>query len=133
MLSDESRRTLEALLPPTAFTDFIPSTDLHGQFCHQDATGAGSPKRTLNFAVFNDSYFLDAAHTFQDHLCSDWLSSTHTEKVNTYLDGIRDGTMASPWKDDVWERDNPRPNPVPPADSESVGTAPVFNANARAG
>jgi len=50
-----------------------------------------------------DSHFLAAAHTFQDHLYSNFLSDAHAKKVKTFEDGVREGTLHAPWKDEVWE------------------------------
>ncbi|KAF8152299.1 Asx homology domain-containing protein [Crassisporium funariophilum] len=109
MLSDDSQSYLETLLPPTAFTSY------------QEILGADHPyvengmvvdpetrlsKTELNSSVFSDSHFLAAARTFQDHLYLNWFSSGHVEKVAQFQDGILNGTLAAPWKDEVWERDN---------------------------
>ena len=67
----------------------------------------------LNPSIFNDPHFLAAAHTFQDHLYSNWLSGAHAEKVRLFQDGIRDGSLAAPWKDEVWERDHPAVSETP--------------------
>ena len=74
-----------------------------------------SPPRNyeLNPSIFNDPHFLAAAHTFQDHLYSNWLSDAHAEKVKMFQDGIRDGSLAAPWKDEVWERDHPAVSETP--------------------
>ena len=60
----------------------------------------------LNPSFFTDPHFLAAAHTFQDHLCSGWMSDEHLEKVASVQRGIRDGTLHAPWKDAVWEQDH---------------------------
>ncbi|KAJ7732198.1 hypothetical protein B0H14DRAFT_2409327 [Mycena olivaceomarginata] len=39
-------------------------------------------------SLFTDSHFLAAAHTFQDHLFSDWLSDAPAEKVEKYENTI---------------------------------------------
>ncbi|KIY63885.1 hypothetical protein CYLTODRAFT_425718 [Cylindrobasidium torrendii FP15055 ss-10] len=64
----------------------------------------------LDFSVFKDAHFVSAAHTFQDHIYSGWKTDAHAAKVQKYEDGIRDGSLAAPWKDDVWEREHA---PVP--------------------
>jgi len=79
----------------------------------------------LNPSIFNDPHFLAAAHTFQDHMYSNWLSDGHAEKVRMFQDGIRDGSLAAPWKDEVWERDHPSvlETPVPCSSSSNATLA----------
>jgi len=67
---------------------------------------SGAPSDMLNTCVFTDPHFLAAARTFQDHIYSDWMSDVHLEKVNKFQAGIRDGTLAAAWKDDVWNKNN---------------------------
>ncbi|KAJ7793430.1 Asx homology domain-containing protein [Mycena olivaceomarginata] len=109
MLSPDSQSRLAALLPPTAFSSFQPSIGSD----HPAATDSMNVDFNVSGAVdpslFTDSHFLAAAHTFQDHLFSDWLSDAHAEKVKKYEEGIRNGSLAAPWKDEVWERDNEDP------------------------
>ncbi|KAF9445790.1 hypothetical protein P691DRAFT_805210 [Macrolepiota fuliginosa MF-IS2] len=134
MLSNESREALVALLPSTAFVDNLPGTERRGQsWPSHDAMGAlDSSERTLNLNFFSDPHFLDAAHTFQDHLFSGWFTTAHSAKLKKYLDGIRDGTLAAPWKDEVWERENPRPTaPVDPVDTSVSAAVPVFGTKAK--
>ncbi|KAJ7033465.1 Asx homology domain-containing protein [Mycena alexandri] len=106
MLSPDSQSRLSACLPPTAFSHFQPSIGPD----HPAAVNSMSidPNRSspVDISFFTDAHFLAAAHTFQDHLYSNWLSDAHAEKVKKYEQGIRDGTLAAPWKDEVWERDN---------------------------
>ncbi|KAK7463840.1 hypothetical protein VKT23_005775 [Stygiomarasmius scandens] len=75
---------------------------------------------TFDSSVFTDSHFLAAARTFQDHIYSGWLTDSHKEKVRKYEAGIRDGSLAAPWKDEEWERDNAEDNDSAPAASSSV-------------
>ncbi|KAJ7322996.1 hypothetical protein DFH08DRAFT_888476 [Mycena albidolilacea] len=89
MLSPDSQSRL-ALLPPTAFFSFQPSI------------GSDHPAAT-------DSTNVDFNVSGTDHLFSDWLSDAHAEKVKKYEEGIRDGSLAAPWKNEVWERDNEEP------------------------
>ncbi|KAF8882293.1 Asx homology domain-containing protein [Infundibulicybe gibba] len=86
-LSEESREHLKTLLPPTAFLE----------------DGAVDP------GLFTDAHFLAAAHTFQDHIFSGWLTPTHKTLVSKYLEEIRAGTLAAPWKDAEWEACNQAP------------------------
>ncbi|KAF7338738.1 hypothetical protein MSAN_02196100 [Mycena sanguinolenta] len=106
MLLPESQARLAALLPPTAFSSFQPSigSDHPAATDSMDVESSGSGP--IDHSVFTDSHFLAAAHTFQDHLFSDWLSDAHAGKLKKYEEGIRDGSLAAPWKDEVWERDN---------------------------
>jgi hypothetical protein len=117
MLSLDSRTFLCTLLPPTAFLGFQPVIGPH----HPSRGHGLSPEAMdvdrdpsphipspdmLDTAVFSDPHFLAAAHTFQDHLYSNWLSDTHAEKVKMFKDGVEQGILHAPWKDDVWESDH---------------------------
>lgn len=134
MLSDESRKVLVTLLPPTAFGDYLPGVGHPAQPQHDVTTASDPSERALNPNFFNDPHFLDAAHTFQDHLFSGWLTATHQAKLNKYLDGIRDGTLAAPWKDEDWERESPHPtSSASPVDTSVLGAIPVFGTTAKAG
>ena len=85
----------------------------------------------LDTSVFTDPHFLAAARTFQDHIYSDWMSDSHTEKVNKFQAGIRDGTLAAEWKDDVWDKNN---KPTQPKSAEkSVSLGNVVESTTRAG
>jgi hypothetical protein len=64
------------------------------------------PSRIANPTFFTDSHFFAAAHTWQDHIFSKWTSPEHAEKVKIYTEGVRNGTLAAPWKDEVWEREH---------------------------
>lgn len=84
----------------------------------------------LTSTFFIDPHFLAAARTFQDHLYSNWFSEAHIQKVRRYEEGIANGTLASPWKDETWERDNPVPEPPP----KDIGPSSSFSTpNALAG
>jgi hypothetical protein len=88
----------------------------------------------LNPSIFNDPHFLAAAHTFQDHMYSNWLSDAHAEKVRMFQDAIRDGSLAAPWKDEVWERDHPSVSETPvPSSSSSLPNEGGPESGARAG
>jgi hypothetical protein len=86
-----------------------------------DLNGSGS----IDTSLFTDAHFLAAAHTLQDHIYSNWLSDTHVEKVKKYEQGIKDGSLAAPWKDEVWERDNQK--------EESRATSHANSSSTRAG
>jgi hypothetical protein len=135
MLSTESQMVLKALLPPTAFHEFQPSLEpnhpsvVDSMMVNQPATGF--PSDTLNTSIFTDPHFLAAAHTFQDHIYSNWMSNTHREKVKNFQDGIRDGTLAAAWKDEVWEKNNKSTQPALVESSTSLATA--VGSSARAG
>jgi hypothetical protein len=133
MLSPESQAALKALLPPTAFHGFQsylepshPSADGNSMAVDQPS---GAPSNELDTAVFTDPHFLAAARTFQDHIYSDWMSDAHKEKVNQFQAGIRDGTLAAPWKDEVWEKDN-RPSSLKSVEKTSIGNVPEYAARA---
>ncbi|KAJ7150928.1 Asx homology domain-containing protein [Mycena crocata] len=111
MLSPDSQTRLTALLPSTAFTSFQPTLGSD----HPAASGSMSVDPSISGPVdsslFSDPHFLAAAHTFQDHLYSNWLSDAHAEKVKKYEQGTQDGSLAAPWKDEVWERENEQEAP----------------------
>ncbi|PPQ67621.1 hypothetical protein CVT26_006831 [Gymnopilus dilepis] len=120
MLSDDARNQLKAFLPPTAFTNYQASLGSdHPSRKDEDADkmsvdekhDAGSSQAELNFGFFNDPHFLAATRTFQDHLYLNYFSEAHVAKVGQFEQGIQEGTMAAPWKDEVWYRDNPPPGP----------------------
>ncbi|KAJ6606686.1 Asx homology domain-containing protein [Mycena sp. CBHHK59/15] len=89
MLSPESQSVLSTLLPPTAFRSFQPSLAADhpaaGDSMKVDSEVLGSP----DTSVFTDAHFLAAAHTFQDHLYSNWLSDAHADKVKKYEQGTK--------------------------------------------
>ena len=70
-----------------------------------------APSDILDTSIFTDPHFLAAARTFQDHIYSDWMSDAHREKVTKFKGGIRDGTLAAAWKDDVWYKNNKQTQP----------------------
>ncbi|KAJ3841486.1 Asx homology domain-containing protein [Lentinula raphanica] len=118
-LSEESKAHLVKLLPPTAFSDYQrvidPDHPSHTKDAHLDTMEVDSTQSTksdhevdrLLLPVFTDPHFLAAAHTFQDHLYSGWLKPEFKLKVAKYEEGIRDGSLAAPWKDEEWEKEHP--------------------------
>jgi hypothetical protein len=76
----------------------------------------------VDTSVFTDAHFLAASRTFQDHLYSysNWLSDAHAEKVGKYEEGIKDGTLAAPWKDEIWERNNTEETKMPSVSSTAL-------------
>ncbi|KAF7348589.1 hypothetical protein MVEN_01376500 [Mycena venus] len=119
MLSPDSQSRLAALLPPTAFSSFQPSIGSDHPAAAESMNVDSSGLSPIDTSLFTDSHFLAAAHTFQDHLFSNWLSDAHAEKVKKYEQGIRDGSLAAPWKDEVWERDNAKEEPTTPHSQSS--------------
>jgi hypothetical protein len=108
-LSPESQEELIELLPPTAFSTFIPRIDP----AHPSVAGSNSididslserVPETLDPMFFSDSHFLAALRTFQDHLHSGWLTEDHRTKINKYRAGIEDGTLHAGWKDEAWSQ-----------------------------
>ncbi|KIK65321.1 hypothetical protein GYMLUDRAFT_219227 [Collybiopsis luxurians FD-317 M1] len=142
MLSFESRARLAKLLPPTAFADYQTTLDPnHPSRAHKDASDFNSmamePSQSSSSSrladlvlpsLFTDPHFLAASRTFQDHLYSGWLKDDFKIKVSKYEEGIRDGTLAAPWKDEEWEKDHP-----PPKDEAPTFSPPKSRKNARAG
>lgn len=141
MLSREARERLVVLLPPTAFgggmgidethpacasssSSLRPSRNLESLSSLQYKPTEPSPSvDALDPRTFNDAHFLAAAHTFQDHIFSGWLTNTHAEKVREYEEGVRDGTLSAEWKDEVWVRDNPERVPMDVGGPESGARA----------
>ncbi|KAJ7595095.1 hypothetical protein C8J56DRAFT_855817 [Mycena floridula] len=129
MLSEDSKRELAKLLPPTSFVDFVPSLDES----HPAAGPSTEPAQSSSFSpdlldpsVFSDPHFLAAAHTYQDQLQAGFMKESHASKVKKFQDGVLEGTLSAPWKDDVWIRDNPASfEPVPEASSRASDTSSV--------
>lgn len=109
LLSAEEQANLKTLLPPTAFLGARESIGKDHPSAADEMNVDDEVSSELNPAFFNDPHFLAACRTFQDHLYLNWFSETHIRKVAKYQQDITDGTMAAPWKDEVWERDNPAP------------------------
>lgn len=128
MLSQESQNLLKTRLPPTAFVGFQASIDQDHPSATPDPDAMAvdqlnpSPSSDLDISIFTDPHFLAAAHTLQDHIYSDWMSESHAQKTQKYLDGIRDGTLAAAWKDEVWLRNNTSPIQVPSGDQMEGGS-----------
>lgn len=117
LLSEEKQRHLKELLPPTAFIGYQPtlSSDhpsLQDQMAVDPPTVTSPSQAEINPALFTDSHFLSAARTFQAHISLNWFSDSHTARVAEFESRIRDGTLAAPWKDEVWERNNPTTEPI---------------------
>ncbi|KAJ3501142.1 hypothetical protein NLJ89_g9474 [Agrocybe chaxingu] len=74
--------------------------------------------KTLSPTFFNDPHLLAALRTFQDHLYLGWFTEAHMERVRKFEEGIRDGKLAAPWKDEVWEREHGVP--LPPREQEGA-------------
>ncbi|KAK7045941.1 hypothetical protein VNI00_006936 [Paramarasmius palmivorus] len=154
MLTPEARERLAKLLPPTAFkgyqaviSDGHPAKpflrDSDAMDVDPSSSQVPSPfsPDNLDISVFTDPHFLAAAHTFQDHIYSGWLTNVHKDKVKKFEDGVRDGSLAAPWKDEEWERSNPGPSMedmdgTAGADNAPTNGAPtggVAESSARAG
>lgn len=108
-LSPESREELVKLLPPTAFSTFIPRIDPgHPSVAGSDPMDIDSLSEqvpeVLDPMFFSDSHFLAALRTFQDHLHSGWLTEDHRTKIDRYQAGIEDGTLHAAWKDEAWNQ-----------------------------
>ncbi|KAF8910248.1 Asx homology domain-containing protein [Mucidula mucida] len=131
MLSPESQAILSTLLPPTAFHEYksyVDSTHPKGSSSTQSSSSG-----VLDLAVFKDSHFNSAARTFQDHIFSGWKTETQAGKVQRYLDGIRDGSLSAPYKDEVWEKDNGVLVPIPRTSTSKTSGVNDSVASARAG
>lgn len=115
MLSGDSQTHLKTLLPPTAFTNYLESLGSDhpsiekGMMDIDDELPDTTDQQTdaeLNFSIFSDPHFLAASRTFQDHLYFGWFSAAHHEKVRDFQETVRNGTLAAPWKDEVWNREH---------------------------
>jgi len=108
-LSPESQAELVKLLPPTAFTTFIPRIDPgHPSVAESDTMDIDSLSEQvpemLDHMFFSDSHFLAALRTFQDHLHNGWLTEDHRTRIGRYQAGIEDGTLHATWKDEAWNQ-----------------------------
>lgn len=111
MLSHDARTRLARLLPLTAFYGYQPIlSPTHPSqldkpaFDTMDVDDNGFRcADTLDTGIFVDSHFLAAAHTFQDHIFTGWMTDAHAKKLAQFDQGVRDGTIHAPWKDEVWE------------------------------
>lgn len=117
MLSEEARACLKTLLPRSAFvgyehtiSDEHPSLEvLKAHPCGTDNGDDGTQDLLpddVDHAFFIDAHFQAAMRTFQDHLQLNWLTDAHQDKLKSFQERIRNGTLAAPWKDEVWESDN---------------------------
>ncbi|KAI1788565.1 Asx homology domain-containing protein [Ganoderma leucocontextum] len=114
-LSEEAQEHLCTLLPPTAFATYVPSVSsshpdgppIQG---HADAMDVDTPAMrnpaTLDPTVLTSPFFLSAAHTWQDHLVSNWLGKRAADDLEKFRQGARDGTLHADWKDELWELDH---------------------------
>lgn len=62
------------------------------------------PTDNIDPSVFTDPHFLAALLTFQDHLYSGWMTEAHNEKLCAFKEGLADGTLHVPYKDEVWSQ-----------------------------
>jgi hypothetical protein len=119
-LSQSSQILLATFLPPTAFSDcvstispFHPSQDhppatIFSSAC-RETTSSHNPELLLP-SFFSDPHFLSAAHTFQDHLFSSFLSPRAATALQAWLGDVRSGKGHFPWKDELWEQDHSEPS-----------------------
>ena len=128
MLSGDSQTYLKTLLPPTGFTNYLESLGSDHPSIEKDMNmmmnidpplppaNTTTTLEELNLSIFTDPHFLAASRTFQDHLYYGWLSAPHLEKVRGFQEAVQNGTLAAPWKDEVWNREHRRAAlVVPPA------------------
>ncbi|KAH8827161.1 hypothetical protein DL96DRAFT_1235844 [Flagelloscypha sp. PMI_526] len=102
--SEQDQNELKALFPPVAFREHTPSLgDDHPAYIVSGESNSDDfSARTLDPAIFTDAHFLSAARTLQDHIFSGWKTKVQEEKELKYLEGIRNGSLHAPWKDDEW-------------------------------
>lgn len=124
MLPSESQNRLKTLLPPTAFREWQPClAPDHPAYNGESSKISDSSGHTVDPSVFTDPHcahrpscpsprkltlepVLAAARTFQDHIFSGWTTTAQEEKVQKYLQQIKEGSLHAPWKDDEWMRNN---------------------------
>lgn len=53
--------------------------------------------------MFTDAHFVAATQTWQDQLYSGFFTEKHKERIARYEQGVKDGTLHAPWKDEAWE------------------------------
>lgn len=99
----------------------------HDPSTKPDTHPAPNPHLSRDIApsFFTDLHFLASLRTFQDHLFLNYFSDAHTQKVKAYKEGIANGTLAAPWKDQVWERDNPVSVPARDTGAEPSSSLPL--------
>ncbi len=114
-LSLESRRELLcSLLPPVAFNTHQPHLSsehpsAQGFPASHDTAGQIKPIPNHSIADFDhtfleNSFLLSAAHAFQDHLVTGWMTVTEDDQISTYQEGVLTGTMHAQWKDEEWQQ-----------------------------
>ena len=111
MLSGDSQSHLKTLLPATAFTNYLEALGSDHPSIDNDMNIDKPPDTDqtdaeLNLSIFSDPHFLAASRTFQDHLYLGWFSAAHREKVKDFQESVENGTLAAPWKDEVWNREH---------------------------
>lgn len=115
VLSQDAQDRLCNLLPPTAFVGYEPTLDPShpsqaGKARFEAMDADPNPFRcadTMRLDIFHDSHFVAAANTFQDHIFSGWRSEAQADLLARFDQGVRNGTVHAPWKDEVWESTNP--------------------------
>ena len=70
-----------------------------------DAQAMRTPA-TLDPTVLTSPFFFSTAHTWQDHLVSNWLGKKAADDLEKFRQGARDGTLHADWKDEAWELDH---------------------------
>ncbi|KAF8966806.1 Asx homology domain-containing protein [Flammula alnicola] len=137
VLSEDARAHLKTLLPQTAFSNSSETIaadhpSVEDGMVVDEALDDRPQDVDVNLGIFGDPHFLAAARTFQDHLYLNWFSEAHGAKVKQFREGIVSGSLAAPWKDQVWERDN-----IVPEINVNVGATSSFSipneSSARAG
>lgn len=113
-LSPESQRELCSLLPPVAFSTYQPHVSaehpsVHGSPESHDTDGQIKPIPKHSTADFDhtfleNSFLLSAAHAFQDHLVTGWMTVTEDGQISAYQEGVFTGAMHAQWKDEEWQQ-----------------------------
>lgn len=112
--SHESQRELCSLLPPVAFSTYQPRVPVEhpstqGSSGSHDTAGQAKPTPNhspadLDHTFLENSFLLSAAHVFQDHLVTGWMTVTEDSQISTYQEGVYTGTMHAQWKDEEWQQ-----------------------------
>ncbi|KAG8752327.1 hypothetical protein FRC14_007136 [Serendipita sp. 396] len=111
-LSEEDRKILSSLLPPTIQSGYKPAlpwyhpskgtVDVDAQSI-EPQPGTADVFEAETGLFMNLPSFESALVTFQDQLYSGWLTTKHRNDVEKFSNGINSGEAHAPWKDEAWE------------------------------
>ncbi|KAG9041225.1 hypothetical protein FS837_012537 [Tulasnella sp. UAMH 9824] len=136
LLSEDARKRLLPLLPPTAFIDYTPKIDAShpsnvskpsddamdiDQIPQPQSPQAGERSLDLLAPNFLKCHFLQsAAQQYQDQIASGFFTEKSVQRVQTYNEAVADGTAHARWKDDEWDEDHPSESEEEPVAKSST-------------